>query len=265
MNKSKFFEEVKKSLFGGKLNQTQVDGLEAIIDEWFKQGGGSRQQLAYVLATPYHEVGSAYVPKTESLNYTTAARIRAVWPTRFHSDVEAQPFVRQPKKLANNVYGGRMGNVNPDDGWNYRGRGWVQITGRESYRKFGIENSVEDANNPKIAAKILVAGMRNGSFTSKKLSDYIQPSNADYVNARRIINADVAANGKKIGVYAQKFDAALAAADYQATIPVLPINPVPVTPANPQEPASAVGKVVTLLIAVGGAIGAAVLKYFGIL
>lgn len=215
MDKKVFFNEAKKSLFGGKLNDDQVKGLEAIIDEWFAMGGGPRQQLAYVLATPYHEVGRAYKPKTESLNYTTASRIRQVWPSRFKTDAEAAPYVRQPKKLANYVYGGRMGNNQPDDGWTYRGRGWVQITGRENYRKFGIANNPEAANDPKTAAKILVAGMRNGSFTGKKLSDYL---GTDYINARRIINADVAANGASIANVAKKFDAALEAAGYTGKV-----------------------------------------------
>ncbi len=73
----------------------------------------------------------------ENLNYTNAARICAVWPKRFPTEQDAQPYVRNPVKLANKVYGGRMGNVEPGDGWDFRGRGLLQVTGRDNYRAVG--------------------------------------------------------------------------------------------------------------------------------
>lgn len=81
-------------------------------------------------------VESAGFTKTEeSLYYTTAKRLCEVWPSRFHTEVEAVPFVRNPEKLANRVYAGRNGNGDEasGDGWRYIGRGLIHLTGRANY------------------------------------------------------------------------------------------------------------------------------------
>lgn len=89
----------------------------------------------------------------ESLMYTSVARIRAVWPSRFKTDAQAKPFVRKPKELAIKVYGGRMGNAASPatDGWLYRGGGMLQTTGREGYRKLGFELNPEALRDPQTA------------------------------------------------------------------------------------------------------------------
>jgi len=64
----------------------------------------------------------------EGLSYS-AERLMIVWPKRFPTLAAATPYARNPEKLANHVYGGRLGNVLPDDGWVCRGSGLVQVTG----------------------------------------------------------------------------------------------------------------------------------------
>lgn len=73
----------------------------------------------------------------EDLFYTTPERICRVWPSRFPTIASAQPYVRNPEALANKVYGGRMGNTQPGDGWKYRGRSPVGITGYDNYLRVG--------------------------------------------------------------------------------------------------------------------------------
>ncbi|RUR53290.1 glycoside hydrolase family 19 protein [Vreelandella populi] len=77
----------------------------------------------------------------ENLSYT-AERIAQVWPSRFPSAASAQPFARNPEALANSVYANRMGNREPGDGWRFRGRGAIQLTGRYNYTRFA--NAISD-------------------------------------------------------------------------------------------------------------------------
>lgn len=73
--------------------------------------------------------------KEENMNYS-AARIVAVWPSRFKDIAAATPFAHNPEALANKVYGGRMGNTEPGDGWEYRGGGFIGITGKALYTQY---------------------------------------------------------------------------------------------------------------------------------
>lgn len=229
MDRAKFYAALRSranTLFGTSLSQGQVNALDAMLDEASRRGLPLRH-LAYVMATAYHEVGPALQPKRENLNYTSAARIRQVWPARFPTVASAQPYVRQPQKLANKVYGGRLGNVRSNDGWLYRGDGLVQLTGKANFDKFGVSPGMD----LETAVHVMIDGMVAGKFTGKKLSDYINGS-ADYRNARRIINADVAANGAKIAGYAEAFERALSAAGYSAS--PAPSKPVPAPKPQPK-------------------------------
>lgn len=84
----------------------------------------------------------------ENLTYTTTARLRAVWPGRFKSDAAAAPYVRNPQKLANLVYGGRLGNTGPNDGWLYRGSGCKQTTGKTNFRAVQTATGQDVVSNP---------------------------------------------------------------------------------------------------------------------
>lgn len=192
MDKAKFFTSVRSSLFAGKLSTEQVKGIEAVLDEW---SGGDVRWLAYILATAHHETGARFAPVQENLNYS-AKRLTQVWPSRFPTIAAATPYANNPRALANKVYGGRMGNTGPDDGWLYRGRGLVQITGKDNYAKYGLASDPDSASAVDTAAHIIVDGMVNGRFTGLALKDFFGLKTDNPTGARKIINPD--SNGAKV-------------------------------------------------------------------
>jgi predicted chitinase len=114
-------------------------------------------------------------------------------------------YARQPKKLANLVYHSILGNGDEasGDGWNCRGASLAQITGKDNFRKFGLNADSAASITPTIAARVLFDGMIRGLFTGKKLADYDVPGGFDFVGARRIINGQAQAG--KYAADAQKW------------------------------------------------------------
>ena len=96
----------------------------------------SRQRLAHFFAQILHESGCLRFDM-ENLNYSADALLK-VFPKYFKTREEAEAYARQPQKIANRVYASRMGNGNEasGDGWKYRGRGLIQLTGKDNYAAF---------------------------------------------------------------------------------------------------------------------------------
>lgn len=94
-------------------------------------------RLAHFLAQVLHESGHLKY-KSENLNYSAQALLK-VFPKYFKTIIDANAYARQPVKIANRVYANRMGNGNEasGEGWKYRGRGLLQITGRSNYEQCG--------------------------------------------------------------------------------------------------------------------------------
>ncbi|PHK96763.1 glycoside hydrolase family 19 [Pseudoroseomonas rhizosphaerae] len=88
---------------------------------------------------------------TENLSYS-AIRLTQIWPARFPRLEDARPFAHDPEALAERVYGGRLGNSRPGDGYRYRGRGYLQLTGRENYRAVGEQAGLPLEAQPELAA-----------------------------------------------------------------------------------------------------------------
>ena len=181
INREFFFDQIRTGLFPHGLRQEQVDGIDAILNEWEALHASKDDRwLAYMLATALHETAHTMQPVRETLANTDAeaiARLDRAWANG------KLPWVSKP-------YWRRDAN---GDAW--YGRGLVQLTHKANYQalagaiKHGTLATVPDeALKFGVAMDIMFVGMERGLFTGKKLADYFSKTAADWVNARRIIN-----------------------------------------------------------------------------
>lgn len=133
-----FFEDTDEELL-----QTYLDPLNAAMEIYEIN---TPERIAMFMAQIGHESGGLK-RKEENLNYS-AQRLAQVFPKYFR-DVDPNDYARQPEKIANRVYGNRMGNGPEEsgDGYRYRGRGFIQLTGKNNYSAFARDNNmtVEEA------------------------------------------------------------------------------------------------------------------------
>jgi putative chitinase len=103
----------------------------------------------------------------ENLNYSAKALMNT-WPSRFPDMDTAEKFERQPEKIANKVYSGRMGNTEDGDGAKYIGRGLIQLTGKDNYRAFGEAIGEDLVANPQLVEEPRYAALSAGWFFNKR-------------------------------------------------------------------------------------------------
>jgi hypothetical protein len=179
IDRNKFFPLVREKPFNGSLEQSQVDGMNSILDAWEALPPVDIRHLAYELATVFHECATQMVP------------------------------LREYGKGAGRAYG----RPDPVTRLVYYGRGYVQLTWKHNYDVMGkiigydLVAEPDAALEPDVAARIMFEGMERGLFTGKKLNDYFTDKTSDWVNARRIING--LDRARDIAVYAQEFHVAL--------------------------------------------------------
>lgn len=221
INHAPFFSGYRKAF--GALTQAQVDGLGALLRSLEADDDLDENDIcpvAYMLATVKHECADTWQPIVE-------------WGERHYFD-KYEPAT---------LLGQRQGNTDHGDGYKYRGRGYVQITGRANYARMSdiLGEQIGDlvaapslALIPSVAYAIMATGMRGGCFTGKSLDDFCCGRVSDYVGARRVINGTDQA--ELVAGYACHFEAILLAAtendpgeDEQLAVPTLP-QPVVVPP-----------------------------------
>ena len=174
----------------GSLSQEAVDNINLIVETCEKYNL-SYPQTSYLLATTYHETGGTMKP------------IKEYGGDKYLSKYDTG---RLAKALGNTPQA-------DGDGIKYAGRGYLMITGGYNYKFAGEQLGIDLINNPdlalepKYAAEILVKGSKEGWFTSKKLSDYINDKSKNYYQARRVINS--LDKAQLIADYAVVFEKAL--------------------------------------------------------
>lgn len=159
IDRTKFFDGIRRSPFPGKLNVGQVKGISFILDEFERRGWKDLRWLAYMLATTKWETAHTMQP------------IKELGPKSY---LEKKRY------------------------WPWIGRGFVQLTWKQNYAKMrdpvleltglDILENPDYAMDFKAAAFIMFEGMLKGTFTGKKLGDYFNDQVTDWYNARRIIN-----------------------------------------------------------------------------
>lgn len=185
MDLAPFFTSTRKSLFASGLNAGQVEGTEAILRACERHRIADGRHVANILAQVYHETGAQMLPVKET--------VYASSPDRNPSDATVI------SKLDRAFAAGQLTWVSKPywrDGW--FGRGSIQITFEDNYRKLGAALGIDLVGNRDLAldidvsADIAVVGMGGGLFTGRKLADYFG-AKSDPAGARAIVNGD----GKK--------------------------------------------------------------------
>lgn len=231
MDRKAFFDALRRrgsGLFGTSLSQGQVRGVEAILDE-AERRGTPIFHLAAILSEVYHETGGQMQPVKETVYANSKDR----------NPSDATVIKRLDTAFAK----GQLTWVRKPywrQGW--FGRGLVQVTHEDNYRKLGL--SKESALDLKTSVRATFDGMERGLFTGKKLADYDylvtrSPDVAGYkyYASRAIINGDTAGNGAMIASYAKAFEKALRDAGYTGKVPQPSAIPIPTPkPADPEIP-----------------------------
>lgn len=184
----------------GRLTQSQVDGINRLVDEMDKDKSISYPQAAYILATVWHETDQKMQPIKE---YGEGrGRIYGTWL----KNSKGQLYCFKDGSM-------REAYLYSDFPYLYYGRGETQNTWFANYEKLSKVFGVDFLRNPDLlltpewSTKATIYSMKNGLYTGKRLDDYIYQSKKDYVGARRIVNGTDRAS--LIAEYAVKFEKAL--------------------------------------------------------
>lgn len=166
-----------------RIDEKWLDPLNQTFDK-FEINNVNR--MAGFIGQCQHE-SSNFKRLTENLNYSGKA-LRAVWPHRFDETTAAE-YHRKPEMIANKVYANRLGNGDEasGDGWKYRGRGVIQLTGKYNYAAASDAIGVDFVSEPDLVTEPLYAVMTAGWFWRTNKLNYLC-DNQDWKTLTRRIN-----------------------------------------------------------------------------
>ena len=130
----------------GTIPDKVIAELPSVIETF---GFKTPKRLAHFLSQCGHE-SAGFAQVRENTNYS-AERLQQVWPSRYTPEL-ARTHARSPEMIANHVYGNRMGNSSDGDGWKFRGRGYIQLTGKNNYALFNSYVEDDILQNPDLVA-----------------------------------------------------------------------------------------------------------------
>ena len=172
--------------------------LEPLLETFEKYDISTPKRQAYFIGQCMHESGG-FKQLKENLNYS-AKGLMATWPSRFPDMDTAEKFERNPEKIANKVYAGRMGNTEDGDGAKYIGRGLIQLTGKENYANCGNAIGVDLVANPDLLSTPKYAALSAGWFWNRKgLNAFADADDIDTIT-KRINGGLIGLNDRKAKV-----------------------------------------------------------------
>ena len=140
---------MKLELLNGIVPKNVIGQLQSVIDKFYIN---TPARLSHFLAQCSHESGEFTILR-ENLNYSSE-RLLVVFPKYFKTKEDSDAYARKPEKIANKVYGSRMGNgdENSGDGWKYSGKGYIQLTGKDNYTSFDKVVEEDILSTPNLVA-----------------------------------------------------------------------------------------------------------------
>ena len=162
----------------GHVPDSVIDQIPNIQEKF---GINTSLRLAHFLAQAGHESGGFKIT-AENLNYS-AKGLQGIFKKYFPSESLALDYAKKPQKIANRVYSGRMGNGNEatGDGYKFRGRGYIQLTGRDNYTAFGKSIGVDIAENPDLVASQYALASAAWFWQKNKLNELADTGSTDEV------------------------------------------------------------------------------------
>ncbi len=145
-----------------------IDWVEPLQEVFHRYEINTPERQAAFIGQCAHE-SMNFTKLEENLNYSAEALMRT-WPSRFPTMEVAQQYARNPEKIANKVYGGRMGNGTEEtgEGWLYHGRGLIQLTGKDNYTLAGDALNMDFMHSPDYVLVPKYAALTAGWYWNKR-------------------------------------------------------------------------------------------------